>query len=230
MTASLDPQRRDSSPPDEARLFELLEQPEHWPEDPALQAELVDLLELHLALGTHGPALAGDLAPAPRAHWTTSWSLAAAAVFLVALIPAAYAMRRTQLLRIQAQDTVRLEQLARKRTQDRAWIAFFQQSTTLLQDFEQNPALCKKGEEDRRQERDMALVLLEASHQLAAQGAPSKEAEVIRASLHAWLSEVAFEDSCLSPERARELRQWAAAHNLESEAGRMERRLRGDGA
>ena len=50
------------------------------------------------------------------------------------------------------------------------------------------------------------------------------------ASLHTWLSEVAFEDSCLSPERARELRQWAEAHNLESEAGRMERRIRGDGA
>ena len=115
-------------------------------------------------------------------------------------------------------------------TQDRAWIAFFQQSMTLLQDFEQNPALCKKGEEDRRPERAMALVLLEASHQLAAQGAPSKEAEIIRASLHTWLSEVAFEDSCLSPERARELRQWAEAHNLESEAGRMERRIRGDGA
>jgi hypothetical protein len=230
MTSSSNPQHLDPAPRDEARLFDLLEQPEHWPEDPALQAELADLLELHLALGTHGPALAGDLATAPRARWTASWSLAAAAVLLVALVPAAYAVKRLQTLRVQAQDTVRLEQLARKRTQDRAWIAFFQQSTTLLQDFEQNPALCKKGEEDRRQERDMAMVLLEASHQLAAQGAPTKEAEAIRASLHTWLSEVAFEDSCLSPERARELRQWAAAHNLESEAGRMERRLRGDGA
>ncbi len=230
MTSFHDPQRLDPGSRDEARLFDLLEQPEHWPEDPAIQAELVGLLELHLALGTHGPALAKDLAPAPRARWTTSWSLAAAAVLLVALVPAAYTVRRLQTLRVQAQDTVRLEQLARKRTQDRAWIAFFQQSTMLLQDFEQNPALCKKGEEDRRQERDMALVLLEASHQLAAQGAPTKEAEVIRATLHTWLSEVAFEDSCLSPERARELRQWASAHNLESEAGRMERRLRGDGA
>ena len=230
MTASSDPQRRDASPLDEARLFEVLEQPEHWPEDPALQAELADLLELHLVLGTQGPALAEGLAPAPRARWTTSWSLSAAAILLVALVPAAYTVRRTQTLRLQARDTVRLEQLARKRTQDRAWIAFFQQSTALLQDFEQNPALCKKGEEDRHQERDMALVLLEASHQLAAQGPPLKEAEAIRASLHTWLSEVAFEDSCLSPERARELRQWAAAHNLETEAGRMERRLRGDGA
>jgi len=230
MTALSDLQPLDSSPLDEALLFELLEQPECWPEDPHLQEELAHLLELHLALGSHGLALGEALLPAPRPRWTTSWSLAAAAILLVALVPAAYAVQRVKTLQTQAQDTVRLEQLARKRTQDRAWIAFFQQSTTLLQDFEQNPALCKKGEEDRHQEREMALVLLEASHQLAAQGAPSKEAEIIRASLHAWLSEVAFEDSCLSPERARELRQWAASHNLESEAGRMERHLRGDGA
>jgi hypothetical protein len=229
MTAS-DPQRPDTGPPDEARLFDLLEQPEAWPEDPALQAELAELLELHLALGAHGPALTEGLTPAPRARRTASWSLAAAAILVVALVPSAFAVKRLQTLRTQAQDTVRLEHLAQKRTQDRAWIAFFQQSMTLLRDFEQNPALCKKGEEDRRPERAMALVLLEASHQLAAQGAPSKEAEIIRASLHTWLSEVAFEDSCLSPERARELRQWAEAHNLESEAGRMERRLRGDGA
>jgi hypothetical protein len=235
MTSSFDPQRPDRQSPDtgpldEARLFDLLEQPEAWPEDPVLQAELARLLELHLALGAHGPALAEDLAPAPRARWTTSWSLAAAAVLLVALIPAAFTVKRLQTLRTLAQDTVRLEQLAQKRTQDRAWIAFFQQSTTLLKDFEQNPTLCKKGEEDRRQEREMAMALLEASHQLAAQGAPIQEAEVIRASLHSWLSEVAFEDNCLSVERAQELRKWAATHNLESESERMQRRLRGDGA
>ncbi|MBP1773719.1 MAG: hypothetical protein H6P99_2882 [Holophagaceae bacterium] len=235
MTSSLDPQRPDSQsspiePMDEARRFDLLDQPELWPEDPAVQAELAALLELHLALGSHGPTLAGDLAAPARSRWNGSWTLAAAAVLLVALVPAAFSIQRTQSLREQARDTARLEQLAQKRTQDRAWIAFFRQSTTLLQDFEQNPTLCKKGEEDRRQEREMAMALLEASHQLAAQGAPIKEAEAIRASLHSWLSEVAFEDNCLSVERAQELRQWAAAHNLETQAERMERRLRGDGA
>lgn len=238
MTATFDPQRPDpQSPPteslDDARLFELLEQPELWPDDPATQAELAALLELHLALENHAPALADGLAPAVaplRLRWSASWSLAAAAVLLLALVPAAFTVLRTQNLRAQAQDGARIELLARKRTQDRAWISFFRQSTTLLQDFEQNPTLCKKGEEDRRQEREMALALLEASHQLAAQGAPIKEAEAIRASLHTWLSEVAFEDDCLSLERAQELRQWAAAHNLEPQTARMERRLRGDGA
>ncbi|WP_243317969.1 hypothetical protein [Geothrix paludis] len=228
MTPAPDPNRLD--PQEEARRFELLERPELWPDDPAQQAELAELLELHLALESHGPGLAESLAPPPRLRWTGSWTLAAAAVLLVALIPATYTVLHTQNLRAQAQDTARLEQLARKRTQDRAWIAFFRQSTTLLQDFEQDPTLCKKGEEDRRQEREMALTLLEASHQLAAQGAPIQEAEAIRANLHAWLSEVAFEDDCLSTERARELRQWAAAHDLEGASERMERRLRGDGA
>lgn len=235
MNPSLDPQRPDSQsspiePMDEARRFDLLEQPELWPEDPAAQAELAELLELHLALGCHGPALAEELAAPAKPFWSGAWTLAAAALLLVALVPAAFSYQRTQSLRAQARDTARLEMLAQKRTQDRAWIAFFRQSTTLLQDFEQNPTLCKKGEEDRRQEREMAMALLEASHQLAAQGAPIKEAEVIRASLHTWLSEVAFEDNCLSVERAQELRQWAAAHNLENQAERMERRLRGDGA
>lgn len=235
MTASPDPQRLDPQSPhtgplDEARLFDLLEQPERWPEDAATQAELAGLLELHLALGSHHQDLAQGLAPAPRARWSGSWTLAAAAVLLVALVPAAFTVQRTQALRARARDTARLELLAQKRTQDRAWIAFFRQSTTLLQDFEQNPTLCKKGEEDRRQEREMAVTLLEASHQLAAQGPPIQEAEAIRATLHTWLSEVAFEDNCLTVERAQELRQWAAAHNLETQAERMERRLRGDGA
>jgi len=227
MTASPDPQRLDPSTLDDARLFELLEQPERWPEDPAVQAELAGLLELHLALGSHAAELGADLAPAPRPRWKASWSLAAAAAVVVALIPALTSIQRTQSLQAQARDTARLEQLAQKRSQERAWIAFFQQSATLLQDFEQNPALCNRGEEDRRQEREMALALLESSHQLAAQGAPLQEAEAIRASLHTWLSEVAFEDSCLSVERARELRQWATTHRLENQSERMERRLRG---
>jgi hypothetical protein len=227
---SPDPQRPTPSSLDDARRFEYLEQPELWPEDPATQAELAELLELHLALGGLGPALSEGLAPAPRARWSGSWTLAAAAVLLVALIPAAFTIQRLHTLRTLALDTARLEQLAQKRTQDRAWITFFRQSTALLQNFEQDPTLCKKGEEDRRQEREMAMTLLEASHQLAAQGAPLQEAEAIRASLHGWLSELAFEDNCLTVERAQELRQWAAAHNLETQAERMERRLRGEGA
>jgi len=224
MTPAHDPNRLD-----DARSLEFLEHPELWPDDPAAQRELAGLLELHLALGAHGAELAPDLA-VPARSWIQSWGLAAAAVVLMAGIPSAYVFQHTRHLRALAQDTARLDQLAQRRTQDRAWIAFFQQSSTLLQDFEQNPTLCRKGEEDRHQERDMALALLEASHQLAAQGAPTLEAEATRAKLHAWLSELALEDSCLSTERAEQLRQWASTHNLENQAVRMERHLKGGGA
>ena len=61
MTAPSDSQRANASPLDEARLYELLEQPELWPEDSAAQAELADLLELHLALTCHGADLAAEL-------------------------------------------------------------------------------------------------------------------------------------------------------------------------
>lgn len=230
MTRPADPQRPAPVPEDEARAFDLLERPEAWPEDPAAQAELADLLELHLALSCHGTEVAPVLAPPPRPRWTATWALAAAAVLLMALVPAGVVLHRQQALRAMAQDTARLEALARKRNLDRAWIAFFQQSTTLLKDFQQRPELCQKGEEDRREEREMAMGLLEISHQLAAQGAPTQEAESTRSTLHAWLSEVAFEADCLDPRRAQELRHWAASRNLEGQAGHMERLLRGDGA
>lgn len=228
-------QRPDDDPAELARRFDLLEQPEAWPEESEVQAELADLLELHLALGIHAQDLeqawqSAEAKPTLGPRWTGSWALAAAAVLLLALIPATFAGLRIQRLKALAQDTARLEALAQKRSQDRTWIAFFRQSTTLLQDFEQNPTLCRRGEEDRRQEREMALALLDMSHQLVGQGAPLRDAEALRASLHAWFMELAAEDSCLSVQRAQELRQWASTHGLEAQAGRMERRLSGEGA
>ena len=220
---------RNPSSDDDARRFELLERPEFWPEDPALQRELAELLELHLGLSAHGSGLAAELAAPPR-PWYRTWGLASAAALLLAGLPSLFIVQHTRHLRALARDTVRLERLAQRRSQDRAWIAFFQQSSTLLQDFDSNPALCRKGEEDRRQERDMARVLLEASHQLAAQGAPTREAEATRAKLHAWIAELALEDGCLSTERADQLRKWAAAHNLEGQALKAERHLKEGGA
>ena len=40
----------------DAQLLELLEHPELWPEDAAVQAELAGLLELHLAMAAIGAA------------------------------------------------------------------------------------------------------------------------------------------------------------------------------
>ena len=210
---------------DDARLLELLEHPELWPDDAAVQAELAELLELHLALSAHGEALAPAAAPRKRA-WSSVWMPAAAAV-LLALGPAAYAVHHLRDIQAQASDRARIDQAALKRAQDRAWGAFFDQAAGLVREFEKNPPSCQRGEEDRRVERETAVALLEASHQLAAQGSPVTGAEDTRTDLHAWLSEIALEDGCLSPERDKELRQYAMARDLGGEAERMSRRLQG---
>jgi hypothetical protein len=210
---------------DDARLLELLEHPELWPEDPAVQAELAGLLELHLAMAAHGEALAPAV-DQPRRSWTRSWMPAAAAVLLAAL-PAAYSIQHQATLRAMAANQARIDQAARLRGQDRAWGAFFQQASGLIEEFQKKPPTCERGEEDRRTERENAIALLEASHQLAAQGSPITGAESTRTDLHAWLSEVALDDSCMTRERADELRRYAMDRDLGGEALRMSQRLQG---
>ena len=207
----------------DAQLLELLEHPERWPEDPAAQSELAKLLELHLAMSAHGADLAPAAAPRKRA-WVAAWLPAAAAVLMV-LGPAAYAVYHLRDLKAQASDRARIDQAALKRAQDRAWGAFFDQAAGLVREFEQKPPSCERGEEDRHLERETAVALLQASHQLAAQGSPVAGAESTRTDLHAWLSEIALEDGCLSPQRDLELRQYAMAKDLGGEAERMSRRL-----
>jgi len=210
------------------KKFELLEHPELWPEDPALQAELAELLELHLALEAHGLHLQDGAVLRPSA-WRaqSSWLMSAAAV-LLALVPTLYAVQHAQYLHRVAKDRAHIEEVAQRRGQERLWAAFFQQSSELLHKFETNPPICQKDHEDRNPERELAMALLQASHQLAAQGAPIPEAEVARTDLHEWLTELSMEDGCMEPERAQELRQWAAAHNLEDETQRLGRLLKGD--
>lgn len=208
------------------RAFDLLEQPERWPDDPAAQAELAELLELHLALMGEGVAeqvLATDARPVPLVR-RIPWLMSAAALVLVA-VPLLYHASQSRML---AEDRARIQEAAQKRGQDRLWAAFFQQSSVLIQDFSRNPQACtRKNTEDRAAEREIALALLQSSHGLASQEAPAPDAEAVRADLHAWLRELSLEDSCMDPQRAEELRQWASAHNLEDEAQRLSRVLQG---
>ncbi len=209
----------------DAAAFDALMHPEAWPEDPAAQGELAELLELHLALRSHGSALGLELNANPKSHILAgSWWLAAAAAAV--LLPSLYAVRQVQTLRRQSRNIARIDQEASKRAQDRLWAGFFQQTSDLLKDFEKHPELCSKDKENREREREAAVSLLLASHQLAAQGAPVPEAEAIRTDLHAWLSELALENGCLNPERATELRRWARDNNLEGQAERMGKLLR----
>lgn len=212
------------------RAFEILEHPELWPDDPALQEELAALLELHLALQAEGVAaeiFEGAPAPRPLVH-RFPWLLSAAAAVLVAL-PLTYHTVHTREMARVAKDQARIQDLAQKRGQDRLWAAFFQQSSTLIQNFSRNPQACdRRNTEDRTDERELALALLQSSHGLASQEAPAPDAEAVRADLHAWLRELSLEDACMDPQRAEELRQWATAHNLEDEAQRLSQLLKGD--
>ncbi len=210
-----------------AAAFDALLHPEAWPQDLASQGDMAELLELHLALQSHKEALGLELKPRGLSGITGSlgsWWLAAAAAAV--LLPSLYAVKHVQGLREQSRNIARIDQEAGKRAQDRLWAGFFQQTSDLLKNFEQHPELCAKDKENREREREAALSLLLASHQLAAQGAPVPEAEAIRTDLHAWLSELALEDGCLDPERAQELRRWAKDNNLEGQAERMGKLLR----
>lgn len=205
----------------DANAFDALMAPEAWPEDPAAQAEMAELLELHLALQAHKNALDLELKPS---HTMGSWWLAAAAAAV--LLPSLYTVKKVQAMRLQNRNVARIDLEASKRVQDRLWAGFFQQTSDLLKNFEKHPELCNLNKENREREREAAVSLLLASHQLAAQGAPVPEAEAIRTDLHAWLSELALEDGCLNPERAQELRRWAKDNNLEGQAERMGKLLR----
>jgi len=225
MTPEPDPLTRD------AQAFDLLEHPEAWPEDPALQAELAALLELHLALHAH-PEVGEDLdatGPVRPLARSFPWLMSAAAVLLVA-VPLAYHAQNVRTMAEMSRNQARIQDLAQKRGQDRLWAGFFQQSSLLIQDFAKRPAACTsdKDNEDRSAEREVAFALLQASHKLSAQGAPGPDAEAVRSDLHAWLMELTLEDPCLDPRRAQELRQWANAHNLEDEAQRLGNLLKGE--
>lgn len=216
---------RDLQTLSDEQAFELLMRPEDWPEDPQVQAELARLLELHLALEAHGTSLREDLQP--RTRWANTW-LAAAAAALVVVVPASYAVVQHRRDLAMAKDLSRIDQVARTRAQERAWAAFFTQSRSLIQEFARDPKLCNaEKQEDRSAEREEAQALLQASHQLAAQGTLIPGAESIRQDLHHWLSEVALEEGCLDPRRAEELRKWAMAKDLEDQTRRMERQMKG---
>jgi uncharacterized membrane-anchored protein YhcB (DUF1043 family) len=208
---------------DQARA-ELLMHPERWPDDPALQAELAELLELHLALEAHGEALRE--AAAPQRSWIRQAWMPAAAALLIGLVPATLFLRNHRETERLQKDRTRIDLQARARAQERAWAAFFRQSGQLIDQFAKHPNLCAedgraKDHEDRSAERAEAQTLLEVSHQLAAQGTHIPEAESIRQDLHQWLSELALEDACMDPRRAAELRQWAAARDLSDMANRF---------
>lgn len=214
----------------EAERFELLEHPERWPEDAATQAELAELLELHLALQAHAPELRASFRPTPSVRPLRSMGLLAAAALFMAVVPTFYAIQHNRSIQRQARDRARIEAFAQKRAQNRQWAAFFEQSSELLQRFAKNPPVCERDGEDHSEERALAMALLEASRQLADQTTVLPEAEAARNELHFWLTELSLEDGCLSPERAEELRHLASTQDLERQAQRLGELLKAQGS
>jgi hypothetical protein len=210
---------------DEERL-DLLERPEDWPEDPAIQGELAQLLELHLGLMSLGPALESGRTP-ERRPFVSTWLLSAAALFMVAA-PLAYHQHHQRIIHAMALDQARIQEMALKRGQDRLWSRFFEQSSALIQEFQRRPPVCGRDQEDHNEEREVALGLLEASHELEGQTSPGPQAEALRSGIHAWLTELSMEDGCLDPTRAEELRRLASSQNLQDGADQLGRLLKGD--
>ncbi len=213
---------------DEA-LFDLLEHPEQWPDDPEIQAQLAEMLELHLGLRAHADDLDAALHRSqPRAWWRHNVLSAAAAVLLVTL-PSIYAVQHSRHQEEQRKSVEHQERVALRRGQDRTWQAFLQQSSALLRDFERNPPVCgeDRAHQDRTAEHQLALALKTRSQMLIGENAPSGEARAVLANLHGWLLELSLEDGCMTPERVEQLRQLAKAQNLTDDVDRLSRALTG---
>lgn len=222
---------RDMTPLTDEQRFDLLEHPEEWPDDPELQAELAEMLELHLALRAHGDELDASLSEPRRGTWWRNHALGAAAAVALAVVPTVYAVYHGRAMAEQRKSAEYIQAVAQRRGQDRLWAAFFRQSSSLVHEFAKAPAVCgtDRDYEDRNRERTIALALIQKSHDLASSAplAVAPEAEAIRASLHDWFRELSLEDGCLTPERAEQLRTLAKEQNLGLQAERLSKLLSG---
>lgn len=208
-------------------LFDLLEHPEQWPDDPALQAQLAEMLELHLGLRAHADDLDAALQGEPRRVWWRSGILSAAAAVLLVTLPTVYAFQHSRYQAEQRKSVEHHERVALRRGQDRLWVGFLDQSRDLLRNFDRNPPVCgtERTHEDRTAERQLALALKTRSQMLIGGDAPTPEARILLSNLHDWLMELSLEDGCMTPERVQQLRQMAKAHNLSDDVDRLSRSL-----
>lgn len=208
-------------------LFDLLEHPEQWPDDPVLQAQLAEMLELHLGLRAHVDDLDVALLGEPRRAWWRSGLLSTAAAVLLVVLPTLYAFQHSRYQAEQRKSVEHHERVAQRRGQDRLWSGFLDQSRDLLRNFDRNPPVCgtERTYEDRSAERQLALALKTRSQMLIGTGAPSPEAKILLGNLHDWLMELSLEDGCMTPERVQQLRQMAKANNLSDDVDRLSRSL-----
>ncbi|MDR1842003.1 MAG: hypothetical protein LBQ86_08820 [Holophagales bacterium] len=211
---------------DDAIGFDLLENPQNWPDDPAIQAELAELLEIHLAMKAHADDLASAIAPTKGfRRFVSGWMLPAAAIML-AVLPTLYAVsniRETR--RMRARGAV-LEVQLQKRLTARLWSDFFNGSLDLLEQVKTPAGFCDPKREDRSVEVEQARRLYAMGRSLPLDVLNDPEALDARKNLQNWLTEVSANDACMTPERSLELLDIAQEMDLEAKAYKLNHKLR----
>jgi|GEM_PF-375426 len=218
-----------TKPLDHALAFELLENPENWPDDPAIQAELAEILEIHLAMQAHSD----DIAPAltrmkKMKRIVTAWILSAAAI-MFAVLPAVYTVSRTREARRMQARGAALEVKLQEHLQVKLWSDFFEGSLDLLKRVKSPTKFCDPIHHtdriDRSGEIEQAKRLYEMGNTLPLDGLDNPETISAKNDLQNWLTEVSANDGCMTIERSHELLSLASEMDLESKTKKFNLKL-----
>ncbi|MDR2561618.1 MAG: hypothetical protein LBC63_07600 [Holophagales bacterium] len=211
---------------DDSMAFDLLENPQNWPGDPAIQATLAELLEVHLALHAHADELASTLMrPKGFRRHASGWLIAAAAAAF-AVLPAAYVFTRVrEAHRMQARGAELVTQY-QKRVQAKLWSDFFMDSLDLLKQIESKAKYCAPDLEDRGGEIEMARRLYALGRSLPSDGLDDPKLLEAGRNIQNWLTEVSANDSCISVERTHELLLMAQSMELKHKTNMLQNKLK----
>ncbi|MCL1892904.1 MAG: hypothetical protein FWG02_01540 [Holophagaceae bacterium] len=211
---------------DDSIAFDLLESPQNWPNDPVLQAEYAELLEIHLAIQAHADDLTTALVNAKGfKRFISGWLLAVAAI-AVAILPATFAVNHVkENRRMQARGGV-VEVSIQKRLQAKLWSDFFGDSLDLLRQVKIPAKYCDPSHEDRSFEVEQARKLYAIGRSLSFDSLDDPEVLEAGRNLQNWLTEVSANDSCITLERSIELLDLAQRMDLEVKTTKLSYRLK----
>jgi len=213
-------------PIDDSAAFDLLENPQDWPSDPAIQGALAELLEVHLAMHAHADELAATLMrPKGFRRHASGWLMAAAAA-AIAVLPAAYVFSRVrEAHRMQARGAELVSQYQR-RVQAKLWSDFFVDSLDLLKQIKAQARYCAPDHEDRGGEIERAKRLYALGRSLPLDGLDDPELFEAGRNMQNWLTELSANDACISVERSHELLALAQMMELENKTSMLQNKLK----
>jgi hypothetical protein len=214
------------APIDASVAFDLLENPQDWPDDPVIQATLAELLEVHLAMQAHADELATTLMrPKGFRRHASGWLIAAAAAAF-AVLPAAYVFARVrEAHRMQARGAELVTQY-QSRVQAKLWSDFFMDSLDLLKQVKTRAKYCGPDLEDRGDEIERAKKLYAIGRSLPFDGLDDPSLHEAGRNMKNWLPEVSANDACISTERRHELLALAQIMELEDKTNMLKNKLR----